>query len=110
LLDDVRHAHEGGAPARHGMSFLTWARTLREADRRDELPHWRRMTPTPALAARPLDPARDTVATAAHHEIQLDADTTRALVTTLPAALRTTPDAVLLTALARAVRDWRGAP
>ncbi|MGW4348130.1 amino acid adenylation domain-containing protein [Streptomyces sp. NPDC004690] len=110
LLDDVRHAHKGGAPARHGMSFLTWARTLREADRRDELPHWRRMTPTPALAARPLDPARDTVATAAHHEIQLDADTTRALVTTLPAALRTTPDAVLLTALARAVRDWRGAP
>ncbi|MFJ4624599.1 amino acid adenylation domain-containing protein [Streptomyces sp. NPDC088812] len=110
LLDDVRHAHEGGTPARHGQSFLGWARSLRDADRRDELPHWRRMTPTPALAARPLDPARDTAATSAHHEIHLDADTTRALVTTLPAALRSTPDAVLLTALARAVRAWRGTP
>ncbi len=66
------------------------------------------MTAARALT-RPLDPARDTVATAAHHEIRLDADATRALVTTLPAAHRTTPDAVLLAALARAVRDWRGA-
>ncbi|MYS37281.1 non-ribosomal peptide synthase protein (TIGR01720 family)/amino acid adenylation domain-containing protein [Streptomyces sp. KhCrAH-43] len=110
LLDDLRHAHDGGELTRHGQSFLGWARTLREAaDRRPELPHWRRMTATEPLA-RPLDPARDTVSTAAHHEIRLDADTTRALITTLPAAHRTTPDAVLLTALARAVRDWRGTP
>ncbi|WP_282791730.1 non-ribosomal peptide synthetase [Streptomyces sp. CC224B] len=109
LLDDVRHAHSGGALARHGQSFLGWARTLRAADRSAELPHWRRMTATPALT-RPLDPARDTVATAAHLELRLDTDATRALITTLPAAHRTTPDAVLLTALARAVRDWRGTP
>ncbi|MEU1155378.1 condensation domain-containing protein [Streptomyces sp. NPDC005918] len=32
------------------------------------------------------------------------------MITTLPAAHRSTPDAVLLTALARAVREWRGAP
>ncbi|KPC83916.1 non-ribosomal peptide synthetase [Streptomyces sp. NRRL S-4] len=107
LLDDLQHAFAGGAPVRHGQSFLGWARTLREADRSAELPHWRRTVATERLA-RPLDPARDTVATAAHHEIRLDADSTRALVTTLPAAHRTTPDAVLLTALARAVRDWRG--
>ncbi|EPH43217.1 putative Linear gramicidin synthase subunit D [Streptomyces aurantiacus JA 4570] len=107
LLDDVEHAYGGGTPARHGQSFLGWARSLRDADRRAELPHWQRMTATPALT-RPLDPARDTVATAAHHEIRLDADPTRALIATLPAAHRTTPDAVLLTALARAVRDWRG--
>ncbi|GGS31448.1 non-ribosomal peptide synthetase [Streptomyces griseoviridis] len=110
LLDDVRHAHEGGTPARHGQSFLGWARALREADRRDELPHWRRMSATPALAARPLDPARDTAATARHHEFRLPPDLTHALVTALPAALRSTPDAVLLAALARAVRAWRGTP
>ncbi|TXS04579.1 amino acid adenylation domain-containing protein [Streptomyces sp. col6] len=109
LLDDLRHAHDGGELIRHGQSFLGWARTLRDADRRPELPHWRRMTATEPLA-QPLDPARDTVATAAHHEIRLDADATRALITTLPAAHRTTPDAVLLTALAQAVRDWRGIP
>nr|WP_231626790.1 non-ribosomal peptide synthetase [Streptomyces apocyni] len=109
LLDDLEHAYAGGSLARHGQSFLGWARTLSDADRRAELPHWRRMTATPALAP-PLDPARDTVATAAHHEIRLDADATRALITTLPAAYRTTPDAVLLTALAQAVGAWRGTP
>ncbi|MEU1214517.1 amino acid adenylation domain-containing protein [Streptomyces sp. NPDC005790] len=109
LLDDVEHAHSGGALVRHGQSFLGWARSLRDADRRAELPHWQRMKATEALA-RPLDPARDTVATAAHHEIRLDADATRALITTLPAAHRTTPDAVLLTALAQAVRAWRRTP
>ncbi|MFD5502643.1 amino acid adenylation domain-containing protein [Streptomyces sp. NPDC127061] len=108
LLDDLEHAYSGGSLTRHGQSFLGWARSLREADRRAELPHWRRMNTTPAPAGRPLDPARDTVATATHHEIRLDAGSTRALITTLPAAYRTTPDAVLLTALARAVRDWRG--
>ncbi|MFJ4839716.1 amino acid adenylation domain-containing protein [Streptomyces sp. NPDC088746] len=107
LLDDVEHAYSGGTLARHGESFLGWARSLHDADRRAELPHWQRMSATQALA-RPLDPARDTVATATHHEIRLDPESTRALVTTLPAAYRTTPDAVLLTALAQAVRDWRG--
>ncbi|MCE7082199.1 non-ribosomal peptide synthetase [Streptomyces sp. ST2-7A] len=117
LLEDLEHAHGGGMLARHGRSFPEWARSLREADRRAELPHWRRMTAGPAGGATPaptltppLDPRRDTVATAAHHELRLDTDTTRALVTTLPAVHRTTPDAVLLAALARAVRAWRGAP
>ncbi|MFK4067123.1 amino acid adenylation domain-containing protein [Streptomyces sp. NPDC029674] len=109
LVDDIEHAYTGGELTRHGQSFLGWARSLREADRRAELPHWRRMTATPALTA-PLDPARDTVATARHHEIRLDAAATRALITTLPAAYRSTPDAVLLTALAKAVRAWRGTP
>ncbi|WP_406151206.1 amino acid adenylation domain-containing protein [Streptomyces sp. NBC_01012] len=110
LLDDVEHAHSGGTLARHGESFLGWARTLRAADRRDELPHWQRTSGAPALAGRPLDPAVDTVATATHHELRLDTEATRALITTLPAAYRTTPDAVLLTALTRAVRAWRGTP
>ncbi|MFD0021178.1 amino acid adenylation domain-containing protein [Streptomyces sp. NPDC058382] len=109
LLDDLEHAHSGGTLTRHGQSFLGWARALSDADRRDELPHWRLMNATPALT-RPLDPARDTVATATHHEIRLDTESTRALITTLPALYRTTPDAVLLTALAQAVRAWRGTP
>ncbi|MEV7196989.1 amino acid adenylation domain-containing protein [Streptomyces sp. NPDC093510] len=109
LIDDIEHAYRGGELTRHGQSFLGWAQSLREADRRAELPHWRRMTATPALAA-PLDPARDTVATARHHEIRLDTASTQALITTLPAAYRSTPDAVLLTALAKAVRAWRGTP
>ncbi|MYU35896.1 amino acid adenylation domain-containing protein [Streptomyces sp. SID8358] len=107
LLDDLEHAYAGGELARHGQSFLGWARTLHDADRRAELPHWQETRTTQTLT-RPLDPARDTVATARHHEIRLDTDATRALITTLPAAYRTTPDAVLLTALAQAVRDWRG--
>lgn len=109
LLDDLEHAHSGGSLTRHGQSFLGRARSLRDADRRAELPHWQRMSATPALT-RPLDPARDTVATATHHEIALDAESTRALITNLPAAHRTTPDAVLLTALAQAVGAWRGTP
>ncbi|GAA1310023.1 amino acid adenylation domain-containing protein [Saccharothrix xinjiangensis] len=113
LLDDLAHAHATGGPlARHGQSFLGWARSLRAAAprREAELPHWRRVADAPAapLARTPLDPARDTAATAAHHQVALDPATTRAALTTLPAAYRTTPDTVLLTALARAVAEWRG--
>ncbi|GAA2581361.1 amino acid adenylation domain-containing protein [Actinomadura fulvescens] len=111
LLDDIAHAYEShGVPAlaRHGESFLGWARSLREAvdSRSPELPHWRRIAA--AATAPPLDPERDTAATAVHHEIHLNPGTTRMLLTTLPAAYRTTPDTVLLTALAQAVSAWRG--
>ncbi|MFT7834524.1 amino acid adenylation domain-containing protein [Saccharothrix sp. BKS2] len=113
LLDDIAHVHATGeALPRHGQSFLGWARSLRAAGphREAELPHWRRVAEAPAapLARTPLDPARDTAATAAHHQVALDPETTRAALTTLPAAYRTTPDTVLLTALALAVADWRG--
>ncbi|QFZ21531.1 non-ribosomal peptide synthetase [Saccharothrix syringae] len=113
LLDDIAHVHEtGGALVRHGRSFLGWARALREAvpHRRAELPHWEWVAAAPdvPLSDTPLDPARDTAATAVHHVVELDPATTRAVLTTLPAAHRTTPDTVLLTALARAVGAWRG--
>ncbi|GAA1964211.1 hypothetical protein GCM10009754_39900 [Amycolatopsis minnesotensis] len=113
LLDDVRHAYDTGSLPRHGESFLGWARSLREAveSRRTELPHWRHVAAAPArpLSATPLDPARDTAATAVHHEIRLAPGVTRALLTTVPSAYRTTQDAVLLTAFLAAVREWRGA-
>ncbi|GAB2734824.1 non-ribosomal peptide synthetase [Amycolatopsis magusensis] len=111
LLDDLEHLHRTGGPlARHGQSFLGWAKELRGADRRAELPHWREVTEVPAkpLAKKSLDPARDTAATAVHRLLQLDPETTRAVLTTLPSAYRTTPDTVLLTALAEAVGAWRG--
>ncbi|WP_232376772.1 non-ribosomal peptide synthetase [Amycolatopsis aidingensis] len=93
-----------------GESFLGWARQLRAAGdtRRPELPYWQRMTATPPVAGRALDPARDTVATARQHEIRLDAEQTRTLLTTLPQAYRTSPDPVLLTALVQAMHSWRG--
>ncbi|GAA3462805.1 non-ribosomal peptide synthetase [Saccharothrix longispora] len=110
LLDDIAHVHDTGRPpARHGQSFLGWAKALRDAvpHRRAELPHWRHVAAAPPARVTP-DPVRDTAATAVHHVVHLDPATTRTVLTTLPAAYRTTPDTVLLTALARAVGEWRG--
>ncbi|MFI0371774.1 amino acid adenylation domain-containing protein [Actinomadura sp. 1N219] len=111
LLDDLRQAYETGRRlVPHGQSFLGWAHALRAADHAGELPHWQRVAQAPVtpLSAVPADPARDTVATARHHTLAMDPATSHALLTTLPAAYRTTPDTVLLTALARAVAAWRG--
>ncbi|WP_424186751.1 amino acid adenylation domain-containing protein [Actinokineospora sp. G85] len=110
LLDDIAHVHRTGGPlTRHGQSFLGWATALRDAvpHRRAELPHWRHVAAAPPPGTT-TDPARDTAATAAHHVVHLDPAVTRTVLTTLPAAYRTTPDTVLLTALARAVGQWRG--
>ncbi|GAB3742214.1 hypothetical protein GCM10027598_73760 [Amycolatopsis oliviviridis] len=112
LLDDVEQAFHGNTLHRRGQSFLGWARSLRAAatHREDETPYWQGIAAAPegTLGRTRLDPARDTVATARHHRIDVGADTTRAVLTTLPAAYRTGPDTVLLTALARAVAAWRG--
>jgi len=72
--------------------------------------HWQGVAAAPvsALGRTRLDPARDTVATARHHRIDLGEETTHAVLTALPTAYRTGPDTVLLTALARAVGAWRG--
>ncbi|MEV7550501.1 amino acid adenylation domain-containing protein [Amycolatopsis sp. NPDC089917] len=112
LLDDVEQAFHGNTLPRRGQSFLGWARSLREAapHREDEMPHWQGVAAAPVatLGRTRLDPARDTVATARHHRIDVGADTTNAVLTALPSAYRTGPDTVLLTALARAVAAWRG--
>ncbi|MFJ7212935.1 amino acid adenylation domain-containing protein [Amycolatopsis sp. NPDC098790] len=104
LLDDVEQAYRGEPLPPAGPSFLSWARSLRDAvpAREGELPHWQSIPVTPSR----LDPARDTFATARHHEIAVPG--VAAWVTTVPAAYRTGPDTVLLTALARAVGAWRG--
>jgi amino acid adenylation domain-containing protein/non-ribosomal peptide synthase protein (TIGR01720 family) len=111
LLDDVETAHRGDPLPAAGPSFLGWARALAAAAaaRRPELPHWQRIAAAPAPRVR-LDPARDTVATARHHEIEVAAETAHAVLVTLPAAYRTGPDTVVLTALARAAGAWRDEP
>ncbi|MFG3027365.1 non-ribosomal peptide synthase/polyketide synthase [Streptomyces sp. NPDC048253] len=95
------------------LSFARWSRLLgtRAGDpaAEDELPWW-----TSALAegadlplARPLDPARDTVATTRYLSLTLPADLTGPLLSRVPAAFGATVNDVLLTAFALAVADWR---
>ncbi|MCX5241378.1 non-ribosomal peptide synthase/polyketide synthase [Streptomyces prunicolor] len=95
------------------LSFGRWSRLLgtRATDpaTEDELPWW-----TSALAggaelplARPLDPARDTVATTRYVSLALPADVTGPLLSRAPAAFGATVNDVLLTAFALAVGDWR---
>ncbi|MFI6406277.1 non-ribosomal peptide synthase/polyketide synthase [Streptomyces sp. NPDC050548] len=95
------------------LSFARWARLLgtRAGDpaTEDELPWW-----TSALAegaglplARPLDPARDTVATTRYLSLTLPADLTEPLLSRAPAAFGATVNDVLLTAFALAVGEWR---
>ncbi|MFH8800532.1 amino acid adenylation domain-containing protein [Streptomyces sp. NPDC017936] len=119
LLDDLRRAHEAaaaGEPARLepvGTSVRHWAGLLAEeassGRRADEAQAWRRTlsAPDPLLAARPLDPARDTHATARTLRLTLDAEVTRAVLTDLPAAFHAEINDVLVTAYALAVADWR---
>ncbi|MFF6986967.1 non-ribosomal peptide synthase/polyketide synthase [Streptomyces sp. NPDC010273] len=95
------------------LSFARWSRLLgtRATDpaTEDELPWW-----TSALAegaelplSRPLDPARDTVATTRYVSVSLPAEVTGPLLGRAPAAFGATVNDVLLTAFALAVGDWR---
>ncbi|MEU0115570.1 amino acid adenylation domain-containing protein [Streptomyces bobili] len=119
LLDDLARAHEAavaGVPAELepvGTSVRHWAGLLAEeaaSERRAaEGEWWRRTlaTPDPALGGRPLDPARDTHATARTLRRTLDTGTTRAVLTEVPAAFHAEINDVLVTAYALAVADWR---
>ncbi|MER5636710.1 amino acid adenylation domain-containing protein, partial [Kitasatospora sp. NPDC002227] len=95
-------------------SFRRWAKRLAAealTDRRAaELPYWEAAlaTPDPLLGHRPLDPARDTYATEGTLRLVLPAGATQALLTKVTAAYHAQVNDVLLTALALAVRHWRG--
>ncbi|WP_037367568.1 non-ribosomal peptide synthetase [Amycolatopsis orientalis] len=101
LLDDLEQACLGRELPERGPSFLGWARALVAAKpaREVESEHWQRLS----------TPARRVRGSARHHEIEVSEEITQAVLTTLPGAYRTGPDAVLLTAFARAYRNWRGA-
>ncbi|MEV6655492.1 amino acid adenylation domain-containing protein [Nocardia fluminea] len=92
-----------------GTSFRRWAHGLATADRTAELAHWQRVlsTPDPLLGARAVDSSVDTEATMRSITVQIPAEITEPLLTTLPAQYRAGADHPLLAALALAVRVWR---
>ncbi|MFD1120526.1 amino acid adenylation domain-containing protein [Sphaerisporangium aureirubrum] len=119
LVPDLAAAYtalaEGREPALDppGTSFRRWARALaaQVEERTAELPRWIGLLggPDPLIGKRPLDPAVDTVANGMHHvSLPVPVETTRDLLTTVPAAFYAGVDDVLLAALAAAVAEWRG--
>ncbi|MFI5776150.1 amino acid adenylation domain-containing protein [Nocardia sp. NPDC051570] len=94
-------------------SYRRWAATMTEhahtGARMAELPYWRAQTaaesPTPGRG--PLDPVRDTHATAGRLRLRLPTEQTLALLTAVPAAFHSEINDILLGALALAVTDWR---
>ncbi|MBF8271704.1 MAG: amino acid adenylation domain protein [Magnetococcales bacterium] len=94
-------------------SFQQWARRIAEAPLSDylsqEIPYWIKEVTKPK-GILPLDwPANrtsNTVATAAHIRISLDADQTNDLLRNVPSSYNTQVNDVLLAALARALMLW----
>ncbi|MEU5417577.1 amino acid adenylation domain-containing protein, partial [Streptomyces clavifer] len=119
LVPDLAQAWQDVAAGREptlepiGTSLRQWSARLHEMALSpalaQESAYWTEVLerPTPRLGSRPLDPARDTVATAGDLVAGLPADVTRELLTTVPAAFRADVDDVLLTAFALAVREWQ---
>ncbi|MFE1248741.1 amino acid adenylation domain-containing protein [Streptomyces sp. NPDC058766] len=97
-----------------GTSARRWASALADEalceEREAELPYWRDLLDVtePPLGTRAFDPAVDVWATVDTVRVQLPADVTEAVLTTLPAAFKGTGTDVLLAALALAVDRWRG--
>ncbi|MGC4984749.1 amino acid adenylation domain-containing protein [Streptomyces sp. DT193] len=96
-----------------GTSARRWAAALADEalseQREAELPYWRDLleSPNPPLGTRAFDPALDVWSTVETVRVQLPADVTDAVLTTLPAAFKGTGTDVLLAALALAVDHWR---
>ncbi|WP_460359702.1 condensation domain-containing protein, partial [Actinoallomurus bryophytorum] len=98
-----------------GTSFRRWSHGLTEAaarpERTAELDHWTAVLDrdAPVLGDRPLDPARDTEATARDLTRTLPVTATEPLLTTVPAAYHAGVEDVLLAALALALHRDRPA-
>ncbi|MFE7096483.1 alpha/beta fold hydrolase, partial [Streptomyces erythrochromogenes] len=114
LLPDLLTAYErpGTALDPVGTSLRHWSQLLhgQAADRGGELPHWNQLlsrTEQP-VGARPLDPARDTYATARTLRVTLPAEYTGPLLERGPAAFHAEVNDVLLAGLDLAVAEWRG--
>ncbi|MGW6246408.1 amino acid adenylation domain-containing protein, partial [Streptomyces roseolus] len=120
LLGDLREAwralRAGRRPElpRTGTSLRTWATRLTERATDPavtaQLDHWTAALADdgPAPGSRPLDRARDTVATSAVLSGELPASLTTDLLGPAPAAFRAGVNDLLLTAFALAVAHWRG--
>ncbi|MEV0634721.1 amino acid adenylation domain-containing protein [Streptomyces sp. NPDC050619] len=96
-----------------GTPLRRWARLLdteaHEPSRIAEARVWRDLlqAPEPLLGTRPLDPARDTNATAGLVTLSLPPALAAPLLTAVPAACGARVNEVLLAALAQAVERWR---
>ncbi|MDR2281012.1 MAG: condensation domain-containing protein, partial [Gordonia sp. (in: high G+C Gram-positive bacteria)] len=74
----------------------------------DQSAYWLERLPTePTRFGTPLDRDRDRWSSQGSHLTVVDADTSEAVLSTVPAAFRSGTDDVLLAALARAVRGWQ---
>ncbi|WP_330330499.1 amino acid adenylation domain-containing protein [Streptomyces sp. NBC_00536] len=119
LQEDLKHAWEALAEGREprlepvGTSFRRWSSVLAEQAltpaRTGELELWRTVLATgdPLLSHRPLDPARDVVATARQLTVTLPDAVAGPLLGRVPAVFNAAVDEVLLTGLALAVARWR---
>ncbi|RJF84163.1 amino acid adenylation domain-containing protein [Azospirillum cavernae] len=121
LLDDLANAYaeasagrDPAALARHPTtSFRRWA--LAEGERRAALPNapaplWASLSQRPPDALpldHPLPPDGCKVGRQIRHSITLPAEAARRLTHDAPTAFRTGPEALCLTALARALTAWR---
>ncbi|WP_208116370.1 non-ribosomal peptide synthetase [Paractinoplanes brasiliensis] len=112
LLPDLAEADAGASLAPIGTPLKRWAEVVTADAHRPgrvaELPYWTgQLTgPDPAFGSRPLDTVND-LDTVRRQTLRLSAETTAALLTSVPAAFHAGVNDVLLTALALAVTDWR---
>ncbi len=119
LVPDLKTAWESVVAGRPvaldpvGTSYRRWSKVLSEnaraAARTRELPVWTAQVKPddPQLGSRPLDPSLDTYGTAKSLRVELPADTTSALLTSVPTAFHGEINDVLLAGLALAVAEWR---
>ncbi|MFD5669012.1 amino acid adenylation domain-containing protein [Streptomyces anthocyanicus] len=112
LVPDLAAAYEGRPLSPAGTGWRRWASALRDLAgspvTEAETDHWLDAARPAAEPADPvLDPARDTHARSGQVVLDLDPDTTDALLTWVPGVFRAEINDLLLTAFGLAVADWR---
>ncbi|MFC9871183.1 amino acid adenylation domain-containing protein [Nocardia salmonicida] len=96
-----------------GTSMRRWSHALTEQAESEarlaELPYWQQVVdgPDPLLGARHLDPATDQGSTVRRLDIEVDENTTTALLTTLPRLFHGSVTDALFATLALALVRWR---
>ncbi|MGW0425117.1 amino acid adenylation domain-containing protein, partial [Streptomyces sp. NPDC003015] len=113
LVPDLASAYEGREPSPRGTSWRQWAATLRDLSEdpgvEAETEYWAASRDAHDGPEPALDPVRDTHARAGQVVLDLDAETTEALLTWVPGVFHADVEELLLTAFGLAVADWRRA-